>query len=810
MAESHGFLDFEIQLDKAADGDYIVRASALGARAQSRFTDSFTSDKRTIIRQTLTTATLRHSARVRSTSTAEVKAMKDFGATLFNQVLREQVREFYYQCLGKANEQGKGLRMRMIVDPSLGDLPWEFLCTPEKEFMGLDPKTPIVRFVEMPAPVSPLSAELPLRVMVVVASPADQQPLDVAAEKERIASALQPLEEQGLVKVTYLDGPETWPRLIDALRPNETHILHFIGHGMLDEQRQEGVLVMEAESGESYFVGSDLMRILMQGKTRLRLVVLNSCLGAQASEGEPLSSVAVGLVRAGVPAVIAMQFEVSDRAAQIIASTFYKSLALNFPVDAALTEARREIALLDRESLEWATPILFMQVPDGQLFSVTGNAPNLPPSPAEPKAARLVRLDTRETLPITQDLTSLGRNPDNAIIIPDPLASRYHALIRREGATYIINDLGGANGTAVNGERINGHVTLRDGDSIRVGGIEFRFYLPAGVPAAKADSTQPLDKTAIDLNAQAAERFQAGEEAAARGDWSAAIRGYEGALILVPNYRDAAPKLANYKRRFECGTLYAQAQRQCTDRNYAQALETLAQIRRLDPKYADTANVQVVSECGLNYEQALVALQSGDRVKGAELLRAVVGQRPNFMDAANRLQNLADGGDGLFGYGPAEPSGTETPVTAGPGQLPPQPQASAPAGAPRVYELRNANARQLAEEVRQYFFTNGYQTQIVPQGTGWVVQGQKGGLRRLVGMSQAATVVIDPIENGLKVNVGGGRWIEQGAALAVSMVVLWPLLITGGVGMAQQKMLMDALWRMVDNHVATRGGRRTA
>ena len=53
-----------------------------------------------------------------------------------------------------------------------------------------------------------------------------------------------------------------------------------------------------------------------------------------------------------------MQFEVGDKAAEIIAGTFYKSLALNFPVDAALTEARRQIALLDRDSLEWVNPVL--------------------------------------------------------------------------------------------------------------------------------------------------------------------------------------------------------------------------------------------------------------------------------------------------------------------------------------------------------------------------------------------------------------------------------------------------------------------
>jgi pSer/pThr/pTyr-binding forkhead associated (FHA) protein len=811
MAEQEGFLDFEINVSRIGAGEYNVRAGALGGRAEARFTDPFTEDKRTIIRQTLTTASLRHSARVRSSSAPEVKVMKEFGSTLFTQILPDQVRQLYYQCLGTANEQGKGLRIRLVLDPAVDDLPWEFLCTPEREFMGLDPKTPIVRFIEVPTPVAPLKAELPLRVLIVIASPGDQIPLDVAKEKQRITSALQALEEQSLVKLTFLEGPETWSRLIDALRPNETHILHFIGHGMFDEARQEGVLIMETESGESYFVGSDLMRILVQGKSRLRLVVLNSCLGTQAAEAEPLSSVAASLVRAGVPAVIAMQFEVSDDAAQTISSAFYKALALNFPVDAALTEARREIALLHPESLEWATPILFMQVPDGQLFRFTpleaaaklglhNTVPFKFPATVitqkRPEQTRLVRADTQEEFVLTQDLTSIGRNPDNYCVIADPSVSRYHALIRREGTAYIVNDLGGPNGTLINGQRIATPTELQADNLIRFGNVEFQFEL-AGASGERPPVTEP------DLNDRAAEKYKAGEEAALRGDWAAAVQGYQGALMFVPNYQDAAQKMANCQRRYECVKSYELARRQYGDQNYAQALDTLAQLRKTDPKWSDTAEVQVLSECGLQYQEALLALQANDRVRGAELLRAVVSRRPNFQDAASRLQHLADGGDGLspFETLPPPPVG----LTSGTG-------APTPSASPgfKIYELPNANLKQLIEEIRQFLLTKSFETQVLQQGTAWVVQGQKGGWRRLVGMSVAATVILEATESGYKASVGGGRWLEQGAAIAVSMVVMWPLLITGGAGMIENKMILDKLTQIVDNYAASRGGRRVA
>jgi hypothetical protein len=75
-------------------------------------------------------------------------------------------------------------------------------------------------------------------------------------------------------------------------------------------------------------------------------------------------------------------------------------------------------------------------------------------------------------------------------------------------------------------------------------------------------------------------------------------------------------------------------------------------------------------------------------------------------------------------------------------------------------------------------------------------------------MGQAATVMLETTESGFKASVGGGKWLEQGAAMAVSVFVLWPLLITGGIGMAQQKGLIDTLWRTVENHANSRGGQR--
>jgi hypothetical protein len=81
---------------------------------------------------------------------------------------------------------------------------------------------------------------------------------------------------------------------------------------------------------------------------------------------------------------------------------------------------------------------------------------------------------------------TFGRNPDNTIVLATGRASRRHAEIRPEGADYILTDLGSANGTFVNGQRLTAPHRLRPGDTFDIGDDSFRFDAP---PA--------LDKTIV-------------------------------------------------------------------------------------------------------------------------------------------------------------------------------------------------------------------------------------------------------------------------------------------------------------------------
>ncbi|MCB9760730.1 MAG: FHA domain-containing protein [Alphaproteobacteria bacterium] len=64
---------------------------------------------------------------------------------------------------------------------------------------------------------------------------------------------------------------------------------------------------------------------------------------------------------------------------------------------------------------------------------------------------------------------TIGRAPDNLVVIPDEHISWHHAEIRAEGSRVWLKDLGSSNGTWLNGDRVRGRAILKDGDTLRLG-----------------------------------------------------------------------------------------------------------------------------------------------------------------------------------------------------------------------------------------------------------------------------------------------------------------------------------------------------
>jgi len=377
------YLDFDLQIGRAKRRCCAkVIHSPAGESSEHFFRWPFDPRDLEVIRITIENiilrsrfAALRHCPPLRTTMIQEV------GVRLFDAVFDGSIKSCYDRSRALADSERKGLRLRFHLDPALSGWPWEFLYNSEsRDFLAMSAKTPIVRYLEIPERPRPLVVSEALRVLVVIASPQDEPyiPLDTEREKEEILEALREPRLKGILEVEFLEGEDTFRRLMRRQRGREEyHILHFIGHGAFDPAREEGYLVGENERGLGASMTSQQLARLPKDTFDTRLVILNACEGAVAASWDPFTSVAAALVRAGIPAVIAMQFEISDRAAQIFAKELYTAVADGYPVDAALADTRKVMDQAIPDNIEWATPVLFMRSPDGVLFDLVRLQPRV-------------------------------------------------------------------------------------------------------------------------------------------------------------------------------------------------------------------------------------------------------------------------------------------------------------------------------------------------------------------------------------------------------------------------------------------------
>lgn len=101
---------------------------------------------------------------------------------------------------------------------------------------------------------------------------------------------------------------------------------------------------------------------------------------------------------------------------------------------------------------------------------------------------------------ITAVINSVGRSPQNEIVVNDPEISRRHAQIVQQGDHFTVEDLGSTNGTFVNGQRCNGPTPLRHGDRIEFGDtVSLLFYQTAATAVAAPPVFHPDDEDTADL-----------------------------------------------------------------------------------------------------------------------------------------------------------------------------------------------------------------------------------------------------------------------------------------------------------------------
>jgi CHAT domain-containing protein len=278
------------------------------------------------------------------------RPVREMGQLLFAATLGAgEVSGRYRASAALAAERGQRLRVVLRIDsPELAVLPWEAMYD---EAVGeyVCRHDQLVRHAAIASVPSPLLVRPPLRILGVASSPRGLSPLDVEKEQEQLAQALARPVSLGHIDLQWAPAA-TWADLHGMLFEGPWHVIHYIGHGDFDPVREEGFLSLVAENGRAHNVAAHrLVTLLRQADPMPRLAVLNSCMGAQASDSDLFSGTAAALVRGGFSAAAAMQYEISDQAAVAFARGFYTAIAHGRGVDDALSSGRVAILGVQRQ-----------------------------------------------------------------------------------------------------------------------------------------------------------------------------------------------------------------------------------------------------------------------------------------------------------------------------------------------------------------------------------------------------------------------------------------------------------------------------
>jgi hypothetical protein len=106
---------------------------------------------------------------------------------------------------------------------------------------------------------------------------------------------------------------------------------------------------------------------------------------------------------------------------------------------------------------------------------VPGSGPSSPPNGA------CWLLDHGRQIPLKVGLNSIGRLPDNDVVIDDATVSRRHcAIVVHSDLSVELHDVASKNGTNINGSKMGGPTRLNDGDEITLCERRLTFVMKSG------------------------------------------------------------------------------------------------------------------------------------------------------------------------------------------------------------------------------------------------------------------------------------------------------------------------------------------
>jgi cellulose biosynthesis protein BcsQ len=284
-----------------------------------------------------------------------------FGVQLFDTLFRGDVRRLYDDV--RRNHRGRLDLVLTTMIPWIADKPWELAYDHGRQSFLATDEIHFSRNVMTNVPVDPIvRSDGPLRVLVVSAQPVGFGRLSIDQEVAVIRRGFEPLVEAGMIEIESL-ARATPAQIHGYLQTGSYQVVHFIGHGVYDDDRGEGALIFVNEQGGEYPLASRSVREIFRGRG-LSLVFLNACENGRGGRADFNKGVAQSLVAHGLPALVANQYSVLDSSATLFAQRFYWSLAQGMSLGEAARESRIAVNYsLHGEPIDWAVPVLYARDP---------------------------------------------------------------------------------------------------------------------------------------------------------------------------------------------------------------------------------------------------------------------------------------------------------------------------------------------------------------------------------------------------------------------------------------------------------------
>ncbi|MGC1307283.1 MAG: CHAT domain-containing protein [Phormidesmis sp.] len=318
---------------------------------------------------------------------AAIATLVNLGQTLHDKLFQGQLHDSWVTAQGVAQNRQQWLRLRIgMKDNRLQQLPWEALHAGTRP---LATGTDVIfsRYIldrrqgHSLQPTKASDSGSHLRILMVIASPDDQERLELKQEVYHLRSELHPegADDDGAlldVQLKILEQPGR-AELTQELERGNYQVLHYAGHSNLGNEGGDLYLVSRQTGLTERLSGEDLAGLLVN--TGIKLAVFNSCRGAYSAgteAGWQERNLAQALVNRGVPGVIAMTERIPDHVAITFTQLLYRNLKKGQSIDLSLNRTRQGlISAYGSHQFYWALPTLYMQPSfDGYLVKMAGDA----------------------------------------------------------------------------------------------------------------------------------------------------------------------------------------------------------------------------------------------------------------------------------------------------------------------------------------------------------------------------------------------------------------------------------------------------